>query len=76
MLVVNATTGPVVNGVMTVAAFHVTRLTVTVLSTSPAGNILGLDPTTFYSIVGILVVAVAASVLLISRRGKSSKKRR
>jgi hypothetical protein len=76
MLVVNATTGPVVNGVMTVAAFHVTRLTVTVLSTSPAGNILGLDPTIFYSIVGIFVVAVAASVLLISRRGKSSKKKR
>ena len=75
-LVVNATTGPVVNGVMTVAAFHVARLTVTVLSTSPAGNILGVDPTTFYSIVGLLVVVVAASVLLISRRGKSAKKRR
>jgi hypothetical protein len=75
-LVVNATTGPVVNGVMTVAAFHVTRLTVTVLSTSPAGNILGVDPTTFYSIVGILVVAVAASLLLVSRRRKSAKKRR
>ena len=75
-LVVNATTGPVVNGVMTVAAFHLTRLTVTVLSPSQAGNILGVDPTTFFSIVGILVVAVAASGLLISRRRKSAKKKR
>ena len=75
-LVVNATTGPVVNGVMMVAAFHVTRLTVTVLSPSPAGNILGLDPTTFYSIVGLLVVVVAVSALVISRRGRASKKKR
>jgi hypothetical protein len=75
-LIVNATTGPVVNGVMTVAAFHVTRLTVTVLSPSPAGNILGVDPTIFYSIIGVLVVVVVASALVVSRRGKSSKKRR
>ena len=39
-------------------------------------NIFGVDPTTFYSIVGLLVVVVAASVLLISRRGKSAKKKK
>jgi hypothetical protein len=53
---------------------HTVRVTVTVIAVSPAASIFGLDPATFYSIVGVLAVGVVAGLVAVLRRGKRSKK--
>ncbi len=64
-VVVNATGG---------GTFHTVTVTVSVTSVSNTSNIFGLDPTLFYSIIGILVVAVTAGLVALSRRGKRRKR--
>jgi hypothetical protein len=64
-VVVNATSG---------ASSHTVRVTVTVIAVSPAASIFGLDPATFYSIVGVLAVGVVAGLVAVLRRGKRSKR--
>lgn len=62
-LVVNATSG---------TSTHSVTLTVTVISTV-SGQIFGLDPTVFYSIIGVVIAGVAvAGVLLLRRKPKAS----
>jgi hypothetical protein len=60
-VVVNATGG---------GTSHTATVTVTVTAVALAANILGLDPTVFYSLVGVLAVAVIAGLVALSRRGK------
>jgi hypothetical protein len=66
-LVVNGTSGP---------SSHSISITITVSSTTPSNtsNIFGLDPTLFYSLFGVLVVAVLGGAVFLSRRGKPAKK--
>jgi hypothetical protein len=64
-VVVNATSG---------GTSHTATVTVTVSSVSNTSNIFGVDPATFYSIIGILIVAIVAGAVLFLRRGKRSKK--
>jgi hypothetical protein len=52
--------------------FHTATVTVTVTAVAFAANILGLDPTVFYSLVGVLAVAAIAGLVALSRRGKRS----
>ncbi len=66
MVVVNATSNTVT---------HSTTITVTVLA--PANSsILGLDPTVFYSIVGVLIVLAVVAAVLVSRRGKQPSRKK
>jgi hypothetical protein len=60
-VVVNATSG---------SSSHSVTLTVTVTSTS---NVSSLDPAILYSGIGVLLAAIVAGVLLLSRRRKQSK---
>jgi len=65
-VIVNATSNSVT---------HSTTITLTVLA--PANSsILGLDPTVFYSIVGVLIVLVAVAGVLVSRRGKPPSRKK
>ena len=65
-VIVNATSNSVT---------HSTTITMTVLA--PANSsILGLDPTVFYSIVGVLIVLVAVAGVLVSRRGKPPSRKK
>src|SRR5438309_5939854 len=65
-VIVNATSNSVT---------HSTTITLTVLA--PANSsILGLDPTVFYSIVGVLIVLVAVAGVLMSRRGKPPSRKK
>jgi len=44
---------------------------------APANSsILGLDPTVFYSIVGVLIVLVAVAGVLASRRAKPPSRKK
>jgi len=64
-VVVNATSG---------GTFHTLTVTVSVIAASNASNIFGVDPTVFYSIIGVLAVAIVAGLVAVSRRGKRPKK--
>jgi len=64
-VVVNATSA---------GTFHTVTVTVNVSTVSNTANIFGLDPTVFYSIIGVLAVAVVAGLVALSRRGKRPKK--
>lgn len=75
-VVVNATTGPVVNGAMRVESFHSATLTVTVLSSSSNGDIFGLSPPVFYSAFGIILLAIISSAVYLRKRQKALKRRR
>ena len=64
-VVVNATGG---------GTFHTVTVTVSVTSVSNTSNIFGVDPAVFYSIIGVLVVAIVGGLVALSRRGKRPKK--
>jgi hypothetical protein len=63
-LVVNATSG---------SGSHTVTLTVTVTAVQQAPNILGIDPTTFYALVGVLVVVAVGGIVVVLRRKPSRK---
>jgi hypothetical protein len=65
-IVVNATSGSDV---------HTITITLTVIAATPANTIFGLDPTVFYSIVGVVAAAVVVLAALLFRRRKPVRKK-